>query len=67
MCVYSVGKVDSVCGAGKLLYEVDTIRLEDLCVQGTTPLTALFNRGMTVEATQQWAKDRKAWRALLHM
>ena len=39
MCVYSVGKVDSVCGAGKLLYEVDTIRLEDLCVQGTTPLT----------------------------
>ena len=33
------GRVDSVCGAGKLLYEVDTIRLEDLCVQGTTPLT----------------------------
>ena len=45
MCVYSVGKVDSVCGAGKLLYEVDTIRLEDLCVQGTTPLTlVLFRR-----------------------
>ena len=32
------GRVDS-CGAGKLLYAVDTIRLEDLCVQGTTPLT----------------------------
>ena len=32
------GRVDS-CGAGKLLYAVETIRLEDLCVQGTTPLT----------------------------
>ena len=28
---------------------------------------ALGNRGMTVEAAQQCAKDRKAWRALVHM
>ena len=28
---------------------------------------ALGNRGMTVEAERQWAKDRKEWRALVHM
>ena len=28
---------------------------------------ALGNRGMTVEAGRQCAKDRKEWRALLHM
>ena len=28
---------------------------------------ALGNRGMTVEAARQWAKDPKAWRALVHM
>ena len=28
---------------------------------------ALANRGMTVEAARQCAKDRKAWRALVHM
>ena len=28
---------------------------------------ALDNRGMTVEATRQRAKDRKKWRALVHM
>ena len=28
---------------------------------------ALGNRGMTVEAARQSAKDRKAWRALVHM
>ena len=28
---------------------------------------ALGNRGMTVEAARQSAKDRKEWRALLHM
>ena len=28
---------------------------------------ALGNRGMTVEAERQCAKDRKAWRALVHM
>ena len=28
---------------------------------------ALRNRGMTVEAAQQCAKDRKEWRALVHM
>ena len=28
---------------------------------------ALGNRGMTVEASRQCAKDRKAWRALVHM
>ena len=27
---------------------------------------ALGNRGMTVEAARQYAKDRKAWRALVH-
>ena len=28
---------------------------------------ALGNRGMTVEAARQYAKDRKEWRALVHM
>ena len=28
---------------------------------------ALGNRGMTVEAAQQCAKDKKEWRALVHM
>ena len=28
---------------------------------------ALSNRGMTVEVARQCAKDRKEWRALLHM
>ena len=28
---------------------------------------ALGNRGMTVEAARQCAKDRKEWRALVHM
>ena len=28
---------------------------------------ALRNRGMTVEPAQQCAKDRKKWRALVHM
>ena len=28
---------------------------------------ALGNRGMTVEAARQCAKDRKAWGALVHM
>ena len=28
---------------------------------------ALGNRGMTVEAERQCAKNRKAWRALVHM
>ena len=28
---------------------------------------ALSNRGMTVEAARQCAKDRKEWRALVHM
>ena len=28
---------------------------------------ALGNRGMTVEAARQYTKDRKEWRALVHM
>ena len=28
---------------------------------------ALGNRGMTVETSCQFAKDRKEWRALVHM
>ena len=28
---------------------------------------ALGNRGMTIEAARQCAKDRKDWRALVHM
>ena len=28
---------------------------------------ALGNRGIAVEAARQWAKDRKEWRALVHM
>ena len=27
----------------------------------------LGNRGMTVEAARQYSKDRKEWRALVHM
>ena len=30
-------------------------------------MVALGNSGMTVEAARQCAKDRKAWRALIHM
>ena len=30
-------------------------------------MVALGNRGMTVEAARQCAKDRNAWRALVHM
>ena len=30
-------------------------------------MVALGNRGMTVEAARQCAKDRKEWRALVHM
>ena len=35
------------------------VRLDGWCEGGT--------RGMTVEAARQCAKDRKAWRALVHM
>ena len=34
------------------------------CMDGAK--VALGNRGMTVEAALQCAKDRKAWRALVH-
>ena len=30
-------------------------------------MVAFGNRGMTVEATQQYVKDRKEWIALVHM
>ena len=30
-------------------------------------MVAIGNRGMTVEAARQCEKDRKAWRALVHM
>ena len=30
-------------------------------------MVALGNKGMTVEAARQCAKDRKEWRALVHM
>ena len=30
-------------------------------------ILVLGNRGTTVEAERQWAKDRKEWRALVHM
>ena len=30
-------------------------------------VVALGNRGMTVEAAHQCAKDRKEWRAIVHM
>ena len=30
-------------------------------------MVALGNRGMTVEAKRQCVKDRKEWRALVHM
>ena len=35
------------------------------CMDGVK--VALGNRGITVEAARQCAKDRKAWRALVHM
>ena len=48
MCVgYSVAKVDS---AGKLLYAVDTIRLEDLCVQGRDVSDAKISRSADADA-----------------
>ena len=37
------------------------VRLDGWCE------VALCNRRMTVEAARQCAKDRKEWRALLHM
>ena len=36
-------------------------RLDGWCAGG------LGNRGMRVKAARQWAKDRKEWRALMHM
>ena len=35
------------------------------CMDGVK--VALGNRAMTVEAARQWAKDRKEYRALVHM
>ena len=35
------------------------------CMDGVK--VALGNRGMTVEAARQCAKDQKEWRALVHM
>ena len=35
------------------------------CMDGVK--VALGNRGMTVEAARRCAKDRKEWRALVHM
>ena len=35
------------------------------CMDGVKE--ALGNRGMTVEAPRQCGKDRKEWRALVHM
>ena len=37
------------------------VRLDRWCEGG------LGSSGMTVEASRQWAKDRKEWRALRHM
>ena len=34
---------------------------------GMDGVKVLGNRGMTVEAARQCAKDRKEWRALMHM
>ena len=35
------------------------------CINGVK--VALGNKGMTVEAARQCAKDRKEWRALVHI
>ena len=35
------------------------------CMDGVK--VALGNRGMALEAARQWSKDRKEWRALVHM
>ena len=39
------------------------VRLDGWCEGGLN----LGNRGMRVEAARQCAKDRKEWRALVHM
>ena len=64
------GHVDKYCMARKVLMaEVSGGR-----VRGRPRLgwmygvkVALGNRGMTVESARQCAKDRKEWRALVHM
>ena len=48
--------------------EVSGVRVRGItrlgCMDGVK--VALGNRGMTVEAVYQFAKDRKEWRALVH-
>ena len=44
----------------------------DIVISNAFDLNTIFfsflgNRGMTVEAARQCAKDRKEWRALVHM
>ena len=48
---------------GGRVRERPVVRLDGWC----TVKVALGNRGMTVEAARQCAKDLKEWRALVHM
>ena len=65
-----VERMDDYCMARRVL----TAEVSDGRVRGRPRLgwmdgvkVALGNRGMTVEAARQCAKDRKEWRALVHM
>ena len=59
----------SRCGNGIRMHVIlngDPLEKVD-CFKYHGVKVALGNRGMTVEAARQCAKDRKEWRALVHM
>ena len=65
-----VERMDEYCMARRVLMaEVSGGRVRGRPMLGWMDdvKVALGNRGMTVEAARQCAKDRKAWRALVHM
>ena len=43
------------------------VGLDGWCEGGVNDSGGCHDRGMTVEAAQKCAKDRKAWRALVHL
>ena len=66
----NVERMDDYCMARKVLMtEVSGGRVRGRVRLGWMDgvKVALGNRGMTVEAARQSAKDRKEWRALVHM
>ena len=65
--VWACGKMDEYRMARRVLMA----KVSEGRVRGRQRMdgvkVALGNRGMTVEAARQCAKDRKEWRALVHM